>query len=241
MARVLWQVQRSGDSGSPRVSASIIASSLSTRPGSVTSMGLRPAPGRRMRPPHDTPASISPMPLWMALRDSPHARCTRLTPPWPNALASLAAVRRRVRSSSRGQTVPNFAFSSARVFTFHQHNAEWTLFIVTITIPLFIYNSLALRCLHSPPPNSVAHLLPSGPATALTYEDIRAVEIHKSIRPSPMTVSARIYGGQAVGRKTDSTQVTHHRSRSASTGSLERRLFRTSAQGVFPCLHALSK
>src|SRR5262249_32949883 len=96
----------------------------STRPGSVRSMGLRPAPGRRMRPPHDTPASISRMPLWMALRDSPHARCTRLTPPWPKALASLAAVRRRVRSWSRGQTVRNFAFSLASVFTLHQHNAD---------------------------------------------------------------------------------------------------------------------
>jgi heme-degrading monooxygenase HmoA len=34
--------------------------------------------------------------------------------------------------------------------------------------------------------------------------------------------------------KTDSTQSDLPRSRSASTGSLERRLFRTSAQGVFP-------
>ena len=75
----------------------------------------------------DNPASSSRIPLWMALRDSPHARCTRLTPPWPNALASLAAVRRRVRSSSRGQTARNFALSLARVCTFHQHNAGWTL------------------------------------------------------------------------------------------------------------------
>jgi heme-degrading monooxygenase HmoA len=36
-----------------------------------------------------------------------------------------------------------------------------------------------------------------------------------------MTVSARIHGGQAAGRKTDSTPVTHHRRRSASTGSFE--------------------
>ena len=34
--------------------------------------------------------------------------------------------------------------------------------------------------------------LSSGPATALTREDIRAVQTHKTVRPSPMTVSARI-------------------------------------------------
>src|SRR5882724_3973073 len=60
---------------------------------------------------------------------------------------------------------------------------------------------LASRCLPWPQPNSVAQLLSSGPATALTREDIRAVQIHETARPSPMTVSARIHGGQAVGRK----------------------------------------
>jgi hypothetical protein len=43
--------------------------------------------------------------------------------------------------------------------------------------------------------------------------------------PSHLTVVSddssgpNTYGGQAAGRKTDSAQVTHHRSRSASTGS----------------------
>ena len=96
-------VQRSGDSGSPRVVSSIIASSLCTSCGSDWVIGLRPPPGRRIRPGQVNPASISPIPLWMALRDKPHARLTRLTPPRPKDLASLAAVRRRVRSSKCGQ------------------------------------------------------------------------------------------------------------------------------------------
>src|SRR5215471_13933007 len=124
MARVLLQVQRSGDSGSPRVVSSIIASSLCTSCGSDWVIGLRPPPGRRIRPSQVTPASISWIPLWIALRDKPHARLTRLTPPRPIALASLAAVRRRVRSSKCGHRARNFALSSGRVLTPEQHNAD---------------------------------------------------------------------------------------------------------------------
>ena len=43
------------------------------------------------------------------------------------------------------------------------------------------------------------------------------------------------------GRKTDSTPVTHHRSRPASTGSLESSPVENKRKGVFPCIHALSK
>src|SRR6202041_2418940 len=142
MARVLLQVQRSGDSGSPRVVSSIIASSLCTSCGSDWVIGLRPPPGRRIRPGQVNPASISPIPLWMALRDKPHARLTRLTPPRPKDLASLAAVRRRVRSSKCGQMARNFALSSGRVLTPKQHNAEAAPARVTLLIPLFIYYSL---------------------------------------------------------------------------------------------------
>ena len=141
MARVLLQVQRSGDSGSPRVVSSIIASSLCTSCGSDWVIGLRPPPGRRIRPGQVNPASISPIPLWMALRDKPHARLTRLTPPRPKDLASLAAVRRRVRSSKCGQMARNFALSSGRVLTPKQHNAEAAPARVTLLIPLFIYYS----------------------------------------------------------------------------------------------------
>src|SRR6516225_3061640 len=124
MARVLLQVQRSGDSGSPRVVSSIIASSLCTSCGSDWVIGLRPPPGRRIRPGQVTPASISRIPLWIALRYKPQARLTRLTPPRPKALASLAAVRRRVRSSKCGQSARDFALSSGRVPTPEQHNAD---------------------------------------------------------------------------------------------------------------------
>src|SRR5208283_1430447 len=70
-----------GDSGSPRVCESIIASKVSTSRGSDMVIGLRPAPGRRILPSHATPASISWIPLAIAFRDSPHARRTKLTPP----------------------------------------------------------------------------------------------------------------------------------------------------------------
>jgi hypothetical protein len=46
---------------------------VSTSRGSDTVIGLRPAPGRRIRPSHATPASISWIPLAIAFRDSPQA------------------------------------------------------------------------------------------------------------------------------------------------------------------------
>ncbi|MGH8513418.1 MAG: hypothetical protein ACREV8_05670, partial [Gammaproteobacteria bacterium] len=52
----------------------------------------------------------------MAFRDKPQARCTRDTPPYGNTNASLAAIRRRVRSSNIGQTDANFFRSSASSF-----------------------------------------------------------------------------------------------------------------------------
>lgn len=78
-----------------------------------------------MRPAgNTTPCRISPMPLATALRDRPHARLTRLTPPWPTVIASLAAMRRRARSSNNGHTARNFALSSARLFTPEQHSTN---------------------------------------------------------------------------------------------------------------------
>ena len=52
----------------------------------------------------------------MAFRDNPQARCTRDTPPYGNTNASLAAIRRRVRSSNIGQTEANFRRSRASGF-----------------------------------------------------------------------------------------------------------------------------
>ena len=136
---LLWQVQRSGDSGSPRVCLSIIAASLSTNCGSDLVIGLRPAPGRRdTTGPCHTGFDFSDS-LGIALRDKPHARLTRLTPPRPRALASLAAVRRRVRSSKCGQMARNFALSSGRVLTPEQHNADRYPCLSNLLISLFIY------------------------------------------------------------------------------------------------------
>ena len=135
---VLLQIQRNGDSGSPRVWTSIISSNCSTSPGSETVRGLRPAPGRRMRPSMGAnPSSISRIPL----DDLPCATVRRhgvpyCTPPWPNALASLAAIIRRVRSSNRGHRERNFSVNSVSVSMHAQHSiTNYTL------IPLFIYDS----------------------------------------------------------------------------------------------------
>ena len=47
-------------------------------------------------------------------RDRPHARLTALMPPAPHAIASLAAVIRRVRSSNMGHTLRSRTFRAAR-------------------------------------------------------------------------------------------------------------------------------
>src|SRR5712691_5085622 len=141
IVRVLLQVQRSGDSGSPRVSSSMMASNVCRSCGSETVMGLRPAPGRRRRPAgNTTPCRISLMPLAIALRDSPHARLTRLTPPWPTVIASLAAMRRRARSSNNGHTARNFAVSLARLSTPGQHSTNQREMV-----PSFLYGCLTER------------------------------------------------------------------------------------------------
>jgi hypothetical protein len=65
------------------------------------------APDRRMRPGSAVPSSISRIPLAMALRESPLARRICEMPPYPNDTASLAAISRRLRSSSSGHTLVN--------------------------------------------------------------------------------------------------------------------------------------
>jgi len=141
---LLWQVQRRGDSGSPRVCSSIIASILSTN---CVGLGNRLAPGARTADttgPCHTGFDFSDS-LGIALRDKPPARLTRLTPPRPRALASLAAVRRRVRSSKCGQMARNFALSSGRVLTPEQHNADRYPCLSNLLISLFIYEPQASK------------------------------------------------------------------------------------------------
>src|ERR1035437_8224510 len=99
--RVLLQVQRKGDSGSPRVVGPTNASRAWRIWGSAK--GFRPPPLLRILPPSSAfPAPLfnSRIPAWIVLRDRPVACATSDTPPCGNACASVAAQSRRCRSSS---------------------------------------------------------------------------------------------------------------------------------------------
>src|ERR1019366_7013197 len=99
--RVLLQVQRKGDSGSPRVVGPTNASRAWRIWGSAK--GFRPPPVLRILPPSSAfpaPFFNSRIPVWIVLRDRPVACAARDTPPCGNACASVAAQSRRCRSSS---------------------------------------------------------------------------------------------------------------------------------------------
>jgi hypothetical protein len=104
---VLLQVQRNGDSGSPRLIGSTKTSSASSNPGSDSVRHLRPPPFLRRR--LSTAAfgfflrtSNSCTPRRIVLRDMPVASLTALKPPQPYVCASVAAYCRRIRSSING-------------------------------------------------------------------------------------------------------------------------------------------
>src|ERR1700723_3909330 len=82
------------------------------------------------------------MPLRIALRDKPHARLTRVTPPQPKAFASLAAISRRLRSSKCGQRSRNFSDNSVTVIILLKHNLDQSPIQVTNLVPLLISGSL---------------------------------------------------------------------------------------------------
>ena len=73
---------------------------------------LRPPPTRRTRSGAATDPVNSRSPCWMVGRETPAARATRATPPWPNARASTARNSRRCRSFKYGNSAVNFSFSS---------------------------------------------------------------------------------------------------------------------------------
>src|SRR6266849_4069928 len=99
----------------------------------------------------------------------------------------------------------------------------------------------SLKMSHWPQPKLCRILLRSGPAAVLTREKIRALEIHQDVTVVSDDGLGPNDGGQAVGRETHSAKVTPPQPVSFDRRSLERPLFRTSAKGVFPCLHELSK
>jgi len=134
------------------------------------------------------------MPFAIALRDSPHARLTRLTPQWPNVIASLAAMRRRARSSINGHTARNFAVSLARLSTPGQDSTNHRKMV-----PSFLYGAL-LRVVEtlgpSPaPPWVMRSSLPPGLRGALR----RAfVTMHETIEGRAVLDMAMFHRFEAV-------------------------------------------
>src|SRR5277367_649462 len=112
---VLFVVQRSDDSGSPRVTGSTIDSRSDRRVGSVSTSRLRPAPRRRIRwscalsfGADSVKLASSRFPSHNRLLRIPVAAVTIAPPPGPNAIASAAAQRRVTRSSITECSIPNF-------------------------------------------------------------------------------------------------------------------------------------
>ena len=104
--RTLLVVQRSGDSGSPRVVGSMSASRSARSVGSRCSMGGRPHPpaGRvraRAAPPHGHRRRPR---RTVVAREAPSPGPRRPAPPRPMASASDPAISRRARSSSSGDS-----------------------------------------------------------------------------------------------------------------------------------------
>src|SRR5260370_7678205 len=92
---MLLHVQRSGDSGSPRVTGSTNRSKSSRRLASLLTVCLRPPPFRRIRPVLAPPLSCSSLIPWlMALRQIPGARETAEIPPHPLPPPPLPATTR---------------------------------------------------------------------------------------------------------------------------------------------------
>src|SRR6202034_311899 len=101
--RVPLLVQRSGDSGSPRVSGSTSFSSAGHTSGCSTSYGLSPVLRRTLTTSSGrAPARTSSRPFLTVLMAMPVARATAATPPYPITSASAPAHNRRARSSIVG-------------------------------------------------------------------------------------------------------------------------------------------
>ena len=112
--RTLFEVQRSGDSGSPDAVGSTSPSRSASRVGSFARVLFRPPPGRRTRP-GCRAAARPPVPVRprsIVEYAIPVARATPLMPPRPAARASVAAQIRRARSVKAGARALYFARQS---------------------------------------------------------------------------------------------------------------------------------
>src|SRR6266852_2518866 len=108
--RVLFAVQRRGESGAPEAVGSTKPSRSRSSVGSLSTVRLRPPPGRRTRPGGTRArdrSSVSPRAIVEV--EMPVARATRAIPPRPRARASVAAHTRRDRAVSVGASARYFA------------------------------------------------------------------------------------------------------------------------------------
>ena len=99
---VLFEVQRNGDIGSPRVAGSTNCSSALTTSGTCAAFRFLPPPARRTRPAGVPFPFSSCKPLCSVVRLKPVIRDNAAIPPWPNICASAAATNRRCRSFRYG-------------------------------------------------------------------------------------------------------------------------------------------
>src|ERR1035438_9310345 len=97
--RKLLRIHCRGRIGSPMAVGSTSWARAGHRPGSRSSIGLRPPPGRRLRPSGKGSGALSSRsPAETESKSMPVARETRAMPPGPTALSSAPASRRRWRS-----------------------------------------------------------------------------------------------------------------------------------------------
>ena len=100
-----------------RVTGSIKRSSAASRSGCLSVSALRPPPARRTRSTSRSSASSSARPARIVVRLRPVALETVESPPYPSARDSVAAQRRRLRSSRRGLMASNFLRIMASAWT----------------------------------------------------------------------------------------------------------------------------
>jgi len=111
--RTLFDVQRSGDVGSPDAEGSTRPSRSLSSVGSLASVRFRPPPGRRTRSAGALARVLNSLrPRVIVEYPMPVARATPAMPPRPSARASVAAHSRRARSVSAGANARYFARQS---------------------------------------------------------------------------------------------------------------------------------
>src|ERR1035437_10343702 len=99
---VLFDDQRNGDIGSPRVAGSTSRSSSFNSPGFCSALDFLPPPAFRTRSGGTSCPSSSRTALCSVVRLNPVARATVAIPPCPRNRASAAATNRRCRSFRYG-------------------------------------------------------------------------------------------------------------------------------------------